>query len=157
MNCNITPRLSLRQRRGYLELIVVVRGFIVKVVPRFVGHAIIDVSRGRGATAASRRDTGGEARFGGDHSVGTLGTTRGSSAGGRGRRRLSRRSVASEGATGLDVTWGPLETSGALVERAVDADVSEFPAVEAGLMVTGMVAGQRDVMVTAGPPDVGAF
>ena len=57
----------------------------------------------------------------------------------------------------MDVTGGPFKTSGTLVERAVDADVSEFPAVEAGLMVTGVVAGQGDVMVTAGPPDVGAF
>ena len=57
----------------------------------------------------------------------------------------------------MDVTGGPPETSGALVERAVDADVSEFPAVEAGFMVTGVVAGQGDVVVAAGPPDVGAF
>ena len=41
----------------------------------------------------------------------------------------------------MDMTGGPLETSGALVERAVDADVSEFPAVEAGFVVSGMVAG----------------
>ena len=116
-------------------------GFIVKVVPRFVGHAIIDVGRGRGAAAASRRDAGGEAGFGGDHSVGTLGATRGSSARGRGRRRLSRRSAASEGATGLDVTGGPPETSGALVEWTVDADVSEFPAVKAGFVISGVVAG----------------
>ena len=57
----------------------------------------------------------------------------------------------------MDVTGGPLETSGALVERTVDADVSEFSAVETSFMVTGVVAGQGDVMVTAGPPDVGAF
>ena len=57
----------------------------------------------------------------------------------------------------MDVTGGPLETSGALVKWAIDADVSEFPAVEAGFVVTGMVAGQGDVMVTASPPDVGAF
>ena len=57
----------------------------------------------------------------------------------------------------LDVTGGPLETSGALVKRAIDANVSELPTVEAGFMVTGVVAGQGDVVVTAGPPDVGAF
>ena len=57
----------------------------------------------------------------------------------------------------MDVTGGPLETSGALVERAVDADVSELPAVEAGFMVLGVVAGQGDAVVAAGPPDVGAF
>ena len=54
VNRNITPLLSPRQRRGYLELVVMVRRLIVKVVPRFVGHAIIDVGRGQGATAASR-------------------------------------------------------------------------------------------------------
>ena len=134
-----------------------IRGFIVKVVPCFVGHTIIDVSRGRGAAATSRRDTRGEARFGSDHLVGALGAMRRSSTRGRGRRRLSRRSAASKGATGLDMTGGPLETSGALVERAVDADVSKLPAVEAGFMVMGVVAGQGDVVVTAGPPDVGAF
>ena len=48
-------------------------------------------------------------------------------------------------------------TGGALVKGAVDADVSELPAVEAGFLVTGVVAGQGDVVVTAGPPDVGAF
>ena len=57
----------------------------------------------------------------------------------------------------MDMAGGPLETSGALVKRAVDADVSEFPAVEAGFVVSGMVAGQGNVVVTAGPPDVGAF
>ena len=40
----------------------------------------------------------------------------------------------------MDMTRGPLETSGALVERAVDADVSELPAVEAGFVVTRMIA-----------------
>ena len=58
---------------------------------------------------------------------------------------------------GLDMARGPFETSGALVKWAVDADVSELPAVEAGFMVTGVVAGQGDVVVTAGPPDVGTF
>ena len=55
------------------------------------------------------------------------------------------------------MTGGPFEAGGTLVKRAVDADVSELPAVKAGFMVTGVVAGQGDVMVTAGPPDVGAF
>ena len=41
----------------------------------------------------------------------------------------------------MDVTGGPLETSGALVKRAIDADVPEFPAVKTGLVVSGMVAG----------------
>ena len=44
-------------------------------------------------------------------------------------------------ATGLDMTWGPLETGGALVKRAIDADMPEFPAVKAGFVVSGMVTG----------------
>ena len=100
---------------------------------------------------------GGEARFGGDHTVGVLGAMRGSSARGRGRRRLSGGCASLERATGSDVTWGPLETSEAFVKGAVDADVSKFPALEAGFIVTRMVTRQRGVMVTAGPPDVGAF
>ena len=55
------------------------------------------------------------------------------------------------------MTGGPPETSGALIKWAVDADVSKLPAVEAGLVVSGMVAGQGNVVVTTGPPDVGAF
>ena len=84
---------------------------------------------------------GGEAGFGSDHVVGALGTTRGSSTRGRGRRRLSRGGAASERASGLDVTRGPLETGGALVKRTIDVDVSEFPAVKAGFVVTGVVTG----------------
>ena len=57
----------------------------------------------------------------------------------------------------MGMTGGPLETGGAWVQWAVDADVSELPAVEAGFMVTRMVVGQGGVVVTAGPPDVGAF
>ena len=57
----------------------------------------------------------------------------------------------------MDMTGGPPETSGALIKRAIDVDVSKFPAVEAGLVVTRVVAGQGDVVVTAGPPDVGTF
>ena len=34
---------------------------------------------------------------------------------------------------------GPFETGGALVKRAIDADVSEFPTMKAGFMVSGMV------------------
>ena len=57
----------------------------------------------------------------------------------------------------LNVTGGPLEIGGATIKGAVDADVSKFSALEAGLVITGMVAGQGSVMVTTGPPNVGAF
>ena len=57
----------------------------------------------------------------------------------------------------MDMTGGPLEASGALVKGAVDADVPEFPAMKAGLVVSGVVAGQGDVVVTARPPDVGTL
>ena len=56
---------------------------------------------------------------------------------------------------GLDMAGGSLETGGALVQVAIDADVAKFPALEAGLMITGMVMGEGCVMVTAGSPDFG--
>ena len=55
------------------------------------------------------------------------------------------------------MTGGPFETGGAFVEGTVDADVSKFPALEAGFMVMGVVTRQGGVVVTASPPDVGAF
>ena len=51
---------------------------------------------------------------------------------------------------------GPFETSGALVQGTVDMNMSKFPALEAGFVVTGMVMGKGCVMVTACPPDFGA-
>ena len=48
---------------------------------------------------------------------------------------------------------GSLETGGALIEVTVDADVTEFPALKAGLMITGVVASEGCVVVAAGPPD----
>ena len=81
VNRNITPLLSPRQRRGYLsELVGVVCGFIVKVVPHFIGHSIIDISQGQGMATASRQDMRGEVGFGSDHAGGALGVMRGSSA-----------------------------------------------------------------------------
>ena len=52
---------------------------------------------------------------------------------------------------------GGFETGGALIEGTIDADVSKFPALEAGFMVLGMVVRQRGVMVAASPPNFGAF
>ena len=65
--------------------------------------------------------------------------------------------ASSERATGLDVARGPLETSGAFVEGAVDANVSKLPTLEAGFMVSRVVTRQGGVMVASGPPNVGAF
>ena len=48
---------------------------------------------------------------------------------------------------------GCLETGGAFVEVTVDVDVAKFPALEAGLMVTRVVASKRCVVVTASPPN----
>ena len=62
-----------------------------------------------------------------------------------------------ERATGSDVTWGPLETSGAFVKGAVDADVSKFPALKTGFMVARVITRQGGIMVAAGPPNVSAF
>ena len=95
----------------------------------------------------------GEAGFGDDHMRGVLGMTRGSSTRGRGRRRLPGRCALFQWATGWDVAGGSLETSGALVQGAVNADVSELPALEAGLVIVGVVVSEGCVVVTAGPPD----
>ena len=58
---------------------------------------------------------------------------------------------------GLDVAGGSLETGGAFVKGAVDVNVSELPALEAGFMVLGVVTGEGSVMVTASPPNFSVF
>ena len=95
--------------------------------------------------------------FGGDHLRGALRATRGSSTRGQGRGCLPGRCMSSEWATGLDVAGGSFEADRAFVEGAVDANVSEFPALEAGFVVSGMVTGEGSVMVTASPPNFGVF
>ena len=84
---------------------------------------------------------------------GTRGMTRGSSARGRGGRHLSGRCTAFQWAMGLDMAGGGFETGGTFVKMAVDMDVTEFPALEAGLVIVGVVTSKGCVMVTAGPPD----
>ena len=56
-------------------------------------------------------------------------------------------------AAGLDMARGSLEAGGALIQVAVDVDVSEFPVLEAGLMIAGVVMSEGHVMVTAYPPN----
>ena len=58
---------------------------------------------------------------------------------------------------GLDMARGSFETGGAFVQGAIDADMSEFPALEAGFMVLGVVSGQGSVVVTASPPNFGVL
>ena len=70
---------------------------------------------------------------------------------------MPRRCAPSEWAAGLDVARGSFETGGAFVKGTVDTNVSELPALEAGLMVSGVVTGQGSVMVTASPSNFGAF
>ena len=60
-----------------------------------------------------------------------------------------------ERAAGLDMAGGSLKTGGTLVVMIVNVDVSEFPALEAGFVVSEMVTGEGGVIVTAGPPDFG--
>ena len=57
---------------------------------------------------------------------------------------------------GLDMTRGGLETDGALIEMAVDMDVTELPALKAGLMIVRVVTSEGYIMVTASLPDFGA-
>ena len=52
---------------------------------------------------------------------------------------------------------GSLEADGTLVQGAINMDVSEFPTLEAGFMISGVIMGEESIMVTAGPPDFGAF
>ena len=52
---------------------------------------------------------------------------------------------------------GRLETGGAFIQGAVDMDVSELPALEAGFVVSGVVLGEGSIVVTASPPNVSAF
>ena len=41
----------------------------------------------------------------------------------------------------------------AFIQRTIDVNVSEFPTLEAGFMVIGMVTGEGGVVVTASPPN----
>ena len=54
---------------------------------------------------------------------------------------------------GLDVVGESLETGEALIQVAVNADMTEFPALEAGFMVLKVVMDEGCVMVATGPPD----
>ena len=70
---------------------------------------------------------------------------------------MSGRCASSEGAVGLDMARGSFKTGGAFVQGAIDTDVSELPAFEAGLMVSRVISGEGSIMVTASPPNVGTF
>ena len=58
---------------------------------------------------------------------------------------------------GLDVARGSLEADRALVEGAVDANVSKFSALKAGFVGSEMVMGEGGVVVSAGPPNFDVF
>ena len=81
--------------------------------------------------------------------------TRGSSAGGQGRRCLPRGCLAFQWAMGLNMARGSLETGGAFVEVVVDVDVTKFPALETGFVVAGVVMSKGCVMAAASPSDLG--
>ena len=99
----------------------------------------------------------GEVELGGDHLRRSLEVTGGSSTQGQGRRHLPGGHAAFQRATGLDVTQESPEADRALIQGAVDMDMPQFPALEAGLMVSGVVTGKRCVVVAACPPDFSAF
>ena len=54
---------------------------------------------------------------------------------------------------GLDVARRSPKTDRALVQMAVDTDMSELPALEAGFMIVRVVMGKGCVMVSASLPD----
>ena len=56
-------------------------------------------------------------------------------------------------AMGLDMAGGSLEAGGALRKVIINADMTKFPALKAGLMVVGVVTSEGSIMVTASPPD----
>ena len=96
-------------------------------------------------------------RFGSDYSRGTWWATGRSSTRGRGRGCLSGRHTPFQRAAGLDMAGGSPKAGGAFVQGTVDADVSEFPALEAGFMVSGVVTSEGGIVATASPPDFGVF
>ena len=51
------------------------------------------------------------------------------------------------------MTRGSLKAGGALIEVTVDANVAKFPVLEAGLVVMGVVVGERCIIVAANSPD----
>ena len=113
------------------------------------------VSQRWGMATTGWGDTRGRVGFGSDHVGGVLWVTRGSSTRGRQGRSLLWRSVLFEWAAGLDIARGRLETGGTLIQVAIDTDVTEFPTLEAGFVITGMVMGKGCIVVTASPPDFG--
>ena len=54
---------------------------------------------------------------------------------------------------GLDMVRGSLKASGALVQIAVDMNVTKFSALEAGLMIMEVVTSEGCIVIAAGPPD----
>ena len=58
-----------------------------------------------------------------------------------------------EWAVGLDMARGSLKTGGALIEIAVNVNVFQFPTLEAGFMVSGVIIGKGCIIVAASPPD----
>ena len=48
---------------------------------------------------------------------------------------------------------GSLEAGGALIEVAINVDVTKFPVLKAGLMVARMVMSERSTVITTSPPD----
>ena len=51
---------------------------------------------------------------------------------------------------------GSLETGGTFVEMTVDVNVTKFPAMEAGFMITRVVVSKGCIMITVSPPNFGA-
>ena len=64
-----------------------------------------------------------------------------------------RRGMLFERTMGLDMARGSLETGGVLTQVTVDMDVTGFPTLKGGFMVSRMVLGEGSVMVATSPPD----
>ena len=61
-----------------------------------------------------------------------------------------------QGTAGLDVARRSLETDGAFVKTTVDMNLSEFSALEVGLIVVRVVVSKGYIVVATCPPNFGA-
>ena len=66
---------------------------------------------------------------------------------------MTRKGASLEEVVGLDIAKRSLKASGALIQVAVDTNVTKFSALEAGLVIMEVITGKGCIMVAADPPD----
>ena len=133
------------------EIIARVCGFIIRIVPSFIGDTVINISQRGRAAATSQGDAGCEMRLSSGCVIGMVGMMRRPST--RGQRGLLRYSAPLKWTMGLDVTRRGPEAGRAFIKTAVDMNVSELPTLRAGFIVIGMITGKGCIMIAPCPPD----